>query len=117
MNWRPQKFKAIRKREVKLRRQRESRGWDDSQTWALDETIARHVAPRLKRFKEVTDSYPDHAFPTMEAWRETLDKMIFAMDYLASEDSWLEDKNIIQNRERVQEGCELLGRYFLHLGW
>ena len=38
--------------------QRITRGFNDSETWNLDYTIAKLVLPRLKRFKELTNGIP-----------------------------------------------------------
>ena len=42
------------KRSLRFWWQRGTRGWDDSETWGLDGTLARFILPRLQRFKEVT---------------------------------------------------------------
>ena len=43
------------KRYWKFLWQRWTRGFDDSETWSLYDTIARFILPRLKRFKEIAD--------------------------------------------------------------
>jgi hypothetical protein len=58
-------------------------GFPDSDTWSLDITIAKYTLPRLKRLKELKDGYPSDM--TEQQWDEILDKMIFAMDYLAND--------------------------------
>ena len=50
------KFKDPR-REL-YRKQRKERGFDNSELWALDETIIRFTLPRLKVFRDYTKSYP-----------------------------------------------------------
>jgi len=39
-------------REKKFKKQRLKRGFDDSETWSLRDTIAKFIIPRLKRFKK-----------------------------------------------------------------
>lgn len=41
------------RREAKFKKQRQKRGFDDSETWSLDYTIACFLIPRLKRFIEL----------------------------------------------------------------
>lgn len=53
--------------------QRLFRGWDDSDTWSLDSTFFRWLAPRLQRFQELNMCYPgDKRYPTFEAWDNEL---------------------------------------------
>lgn len=40
-------------REPELARQRITRGFDDSETWGLSDTIANFIIPRLERFIEL----------------------------------------------------------------
>lgn len=40
-------------REKKFSRQRVERGFDDSETWSLTDTIANFIIPRLKRYDEI----------------------------------------------------------------
>ena len=57
----------------------------DYETWNLDNTFARFIVPRLKRFRELVAS-PDtvYGYPvvvgSMELWLEILDKMIWAFE-------------------------------------
>jgi hypothetical protein len=41
------------KRDNKFAKQRKKRGFDDSETWSLNYTIARFIIPRLKRYLEI----------------------------------------------------------------
>lgn len=57
----------------------------DYETWNLDNTFARFIVPRLKRFRELVAS-PDtvYGYPgtlnNMEEWLEILDKIIWAFE-------------------------------------
>lgn len=42
-------------REEKFREQRISRGFDDSETWSLKDTIANFILPRLRRHREIIE--------------------------------------------------------------
>lgn len=61
------------------RKQRMERGFDDSELWALNTTIARFILPRLIAFR---DNYWEHPpiHLTAEEWKEILNKMIAAFD-------------------------------------
>lgn len=99
------------RRRIKHWWQRRTRGWDDSDTWSLDFTIAKFVLPRLKRFREIDFGHPSNT--SEEAWYKILDKMIYAMEFNARD-------GIITNRKedkKIQEGNELFGEYFNSLWW
>lgn len=124
--WKPR----IIKRLIERFWQKITRGWDDSECWSLDYTIAKFTLPRLIRLKEVMHGYPS-AFADLgdieanKKWNEILDKMIFAMDYIANEREWNyypddRDENrdysrLFEAENKVQEGCELFGKYFRNL--
>lgn len=56
--------------KIRFFMQRRIRGFDDSETWALDDTFYQWILPRLKRFKELNSCYPDNK--TFESWNEEL---------------------------------------------
>ncbi len=93
--------------------QRRTRGWDDSVTWNLDKTIAEFAIPRLKRFKEITQTCPNDL--TEEEWNEILDKMIYGFQRLNDEFDLLlleEDQETINtNTKKMNEGLRLFGEY------
>lgn len=90
--------------------QRRTRGWDDSELWSLDFTIISFVLPRLKRFKEIIISYPGDITP--EEWKEILQKIINAFEYLEKEENYpIEDDKIKQ----VEEAMDLFREYFFSL--
>lgn len=47
-------------------------GWDDSDTWNLDDTLAEFLLPRLRRFRKITENHPMHM--TAEDWDDCLGK-------------------------------------------
>lgn len=91
--------------------QRMKYGFDDSETWSLDSTIARFTLPRLKRFKELNGGYPSYL--TEESWIDILQKIIDAFT--------LYEKNSIpfnKNEEKIiEEGLSLFAKYFRNLWW
>lgn len=99
------------KRMIKFWWQRRTRGWDDSEIWNLDYTIAKFVLPRLKRFRKVNGCYPPDETP--KSWDKKLDKMIYAF-HIYSEYNVNYD-NV--NWKEVIEGLKLFGKHFFHLWW
>jgi len=90
--------------------QRRTKGFDDSETWSLDQTIAEFALPRLKVFKNLNKSHPEQF--THQEWKDIIDEMIYAMEYYSDLDN-----NMIKNFDytRIQKGCKLFGEYFGHL--
>jgi hypothetical protein len=108
--------KEVRRIRSSIKRwwQRRTRGWDDSDTWSLDYTIAKFALPRLIRFKELNNGYPGD-FATPEAWDEAIDKMIYSLQACIKHN---EGNDIdIADWPRVKEGLELFGKHFMALWW
>ena len=101
--------KEIKKRKKynkKLRKDIKQNGFDKSECWNLDITIAKFILPRLKYFRETTISYPQ-ADMGLDGWHEILDKMIYSFDEILKDDSTDQDK--------IQEGLELFAKYYMNL--
>ena len=84
-------------RQEGWKQQRAERGFDNTELWNLDVTIAKFLVPRLKAAK---DSY------ALE--EEIMDKIIFAFEYASSD-------QIFQGKmpDEVAEGLQLFaGNYF-----
>lgn len=108
---------------------------DSKECWNLDYKIAEFVLPRLKRFRQDTNSYPGHGeLDTFEKWMEALDKMILAFEYIIEDDNWwlgnadydssdglymdLKKSEEIKKRQVIiNEGLQLFGKYFQNLWW
>lgn len=99
--------------------QRRRRGFDDSDLWSLDHTIAVFVLPRLRAFRQQTHGYPGY-FDSIEAWHWRIDKMIYAFDQIVRQwdddyyDSTTPDEETIRDY-RIDEGLRLFGEYMGHL--
>lgn len=114
------------KRKIKYFIQRWTRGWDDSELWSLDMTIAKFTIPRLQRFKEITISYPSEC-GSLEGWYKIIDEIIYALQACAYQ--WgpekgkitIEDvvydfgESIEWDWDRVKRGLEYFGKYFRDL--
>ena len=87
-------------------------GFDPSECWNLYRHLAQFLYPRLVLFKKENNFL--HPFgETEEESNKNLDKMIFAMRVLALGND--EDEKLFWTR--IQEGCELIGKWFLQLQW
>lgn len=94
-------------RQKKWKKQRKKRGFDDTELWCLDCTIASFILPRLKVFREKLCSHP--GCMTFQEWKEILDKMIVAFK--------LYNISFPDNDEafKIEEGLDLFRKYFHHL--
>lgn len=105
------KFSQL-KRWIKFQWQKFFQGFSDEETWNLDYRLAKHILPRLRRFKKVSRAHP--SIMTSEEWDVVLDKMIFSFELIARGNfSSLE----IGDDPRIQEGLDLFGKYFQALWW
>ena len=108
------------KRKIKFFGQRLTKGWNDSETWDLDITIAKFIVPRLKRFRELNNGFPNGF--TMETWGQTIDHMVESFEMIIQEktnDNFIEPdiEKAKQRFNRRQEGLILFGKYFHDLWW
>lgn len=110
----PNIFQRIR-RKIRFFIQRNTRGWDDSETWNLDYTIAKFILPRLKRFKLLANGYPAE-FDNIDEWYEIIDKMIEAFECILSDDYY--DLRYTEEFEaKINEGLDLFRKYYRNLWW
>jgi len=92
--------------------QRRTRGWDDSETWSLDETIAEFVLPRLIRYKELNDIYPSNM--TQEEWDIILNKIIYSFGFYASKERYTASR---EQYNEARDGIILFAEHFNKLWW
>ena len=85
----------------------------DSEIWGLNYTLAKYILPRLKRFKELYNSYSFELTGTK--WEEILDKMIWSFDYIIKENDSNELLETMKEVIRCQEGLDLFSKYFRNL--
>ncbi len=102
------------KREKAFAKQRLKMGFDDSELWSLNTSIARFALPRLKRFKEVSPGVSGNF--TEKQWHKTLDKMILSMELVIRN---TEGPGFVIGKERkkMEEGLALFSKHFLGLWW
>lgn len=61
--------------------QRRTRGWDDSETWSLDDQFYSWLLPRLKRFNEVNGAYP-FKYKSYKSWEKELKNRIKQLEII-----------------------------------
>lgn len=91
-------------------RQREERGFDDTELWALDAAISKFLVPRLIAFRDLEAGYPP-CFQNLDEWTAVLNKMIRAFQ-LCSEDRVIFTK---EEAAQMEEGRKLFHSYFHNL--
>lgn len=88
--------------------QRRTRGWDDSELWSLDCTIARFALPRLRRFAEIRHGEPSD---------EVLGELIWFLEQHVHPD-WPWQEEITTDSEgalRFERAQRLWGEHFSSL--
>ena len=98
-----------------FKQQRKARGWDSTECWNLDTTIAKFILPRLKEFREIHCGHPSR-LGDEDKWNEILDKMISAFDFASKEaDPKLSWKELEAKTAEAQEGFKLFAEYYFDL--
>lgn len=114
--------------------QRLERGFDDTELWNLDVTIARFILPRLKIYKENTFTIPGRVIyeiggegaimnndPELnkkahKRWTEILDDIIWSLENYENEPECDDRENWLNEYEewnkKIKRGLEYLGKYF-----
>ena len=72
------------------KKQRIERGFDDTELWNLEYTIAKYILPRLIEFRKVMNGYPGDV-ESFDEYEEIVDKMIYAFDHIVNE-NWYTEK-------------------------
>jgi len=100
----------------KYKKQREEQGFDDTETWHLDKTLALFLIPRLKRFIQVNNGFPNGE--THESYIEKLRFIIKSFEeYYLQENV---DTSLEIEKERLinaQQAVELLSKLWFCLWW
>lgn len=105
----PKKLEAYEKQRI-------VRGFDDTETWHLDKTFALFMIPRLKRYIEINNGFPDGE--TEESYNEKLNFITKAFEdyYIETEEQTCLEKE----KERilnVNKAVKLLSDLWLDLWW
>jgi len=95
------------KRLSQLVRQHQKHGFDDTELWNLDTTLAQFILPRLKRFKRIQHGYPSD-FKSAAAWRKKIDSFIWAFEF----DQY---SGTAKQHEKARAAIIEFGKYFNQL--
>ena len=98
-------------REKKFVEQRKKRGFDESETWSLDCTIAEFVIPRLEEYLEIVQG----VIVLEKNYVKNVNKILRAMRLIVRDDgSQMWDEN---ETKQVRKGLKLFSQLFLTFGW
>ena len=99
------------KREKELIKQRIERGFDDSETWSLRDTIANFIIPRLERYIEITDV----KLKQTDKDKKNIKTFLNAMKLVARENGAL----VLNKKESkiLHKGLKKFHKIFLGLWW
>lgn len=78
--------KAI-SRMIKFFFQRRIRGFDDSETWNLDDQFYKWLEPRLRRFMEISLAYPSDEY-NPASWKKELQKRVNQLEVINNIDEF-----------------------------
>ena len=86
--------------------QRASRGFDNTELWNLDSTIAKFILPRLVAFRTRAEvvGYPGQ-YSSAEEWQAIMDEMIFAFGFIAGDAKF--DTHSDEIDARISKGLAL----------
>ncbi len=98
------------------KKQREEQGFDDTETWHLDKTLALFLIPRLERFIQVNNGFPTGE--TEESYDKKLNFIINSFkEYYYNED---QEVSLEIEKERLlnaKKAAALLGELWFDLWW
>lgn len=103
------------KREPEWKAQRLTRGFDDTEMWSLDCTIAKFIAPRLRVFLEQAERIEDHpGNVTFQEWKGILEQMIEGFEIYPDHFNWSEEESDA-NWKKVNKALSLFHKWFFNL--
>ena len=97
-------------REKKYSKQRTERGFDDSETWSVGDTIINFAIPRLERYIEIAKDFLNE-----KEFTEKCETVLNSFKLLSRDDGirlFTDEERII-----VDEGLKLFGEIFEGLWW
>ena len=102
----------------KYRQQRFLNGFDDTETWHMDRTMALFIIPRLKRFMEVNNGIP--IGETEESYDEKLRFIIQAFENYYVSDKYFNSVDIEERKkltDDVRLAVDYLSKLWFELWW
>ena len=109
-------YKDVPERLDHFKKQREENGFDDTETWHLDKTLALFLIPRLERFIQVNNGYPGGE--TEESFNEKLNFILKSFkEYYNGEN---DEVSLELEKERLinaNKAIAILGEIWFDLWW
>ena len=100
------------------KQQRFENGFDDTETWHIDRTLALFIIPRLKRFIEVNNGIPTGE--TVESYNGKLNFIISSFENYYSTNKYYESTDIEERKQLtddVRKAVDHLSHLWLELWW
>lgn len=94
--------------------QRKLRGFDDTELWNLDFTIAKFILPRLKRFIECTTAYPPREYSSLEEYKKDLNEIVWYLESVVLSEDYTADE---PDSARVEHAKDLIRNLLFTLWW
>jgi len=102
----------------RYKKQRDENGFDDTETWHLDRTMALFIIPRLKRFMEVNNGIANGE--TEESYYEKLRFIIQAFENYYATDKYFNSVDIEERKkltDDVRLAVDYLSKLWFELWW
>ena len=102
----------------KYKKQRDERGFDDTETWHMDRTIALFIIPRLKKFIELNNGIPTGE--TVESYNEKLNFIISAFENYYATNKYYESVDDVERKQLtddVKQAVEYLSKLWFEMWW
>jgi hypothetical protein len=99
------------KREPELSKQRIERGFDDSETWSLRDTISRFIIPRLERYEEIAQTFLERD----DELKNEVQDFLIALKLIERDNGAYNLTD--EEHEKVQKGLESFPKIFMTLWW
>lgn len=93
-----------------FKQQRLEQGFDETETWSLDSTIARFIYPRLKCFYNDGEMIGYPANLSANEWKDIVKGMLDGFELIVTKDNPTKEEN-----EIINQGLDLFRKYFFDL--
>lgn len=100
----------------RYKKQRDERGFDDTETWHLDKSLTLFLIPRLKRFIELNNGFPSGQ--TEESFNEKLNFILESFEeYYYNENDEVSLELEKERLSNAKKAAALLGEIWFDLWW
>jgi hypothetical protein len=100
----------------RYKKQRDERGFDDTETWHLDKSLTFFLIPRLKRFIELNNGFPSGQ--TEESFNEKLNFILKSFEeYYYNENDEVSLELEKERLSNAKKAATLLGEIWFDLWW